>query len=170
MSEQKHTPGPWHVGRKVGNMIYARDGLDVIAECDSSIDDVPRSVGEANARRIVACVNACEGISTADLESGAVKAREILAAHYKKQRDELIKERDSLSESLRLVAEQADKWRVETHVFMQQRDELMAALDNVTAAMENVLLHNGAAMTPADREGRTKLVRAARAAIAKINQ
>lgn len=164
MSEQKHTPGPWHVGRKVGNMIYARDGLDVIAECDSSIDDVPRSVGEANARRIVACVNECEGISTADLESGAVKAR------YKKQRDELIKERDSLRESLRLVAEQADKWRVETHVFMQQRDELMAALDNVTAAMESVLLHNGAAMTPADREGRMKLVTAARAAIAKINQ
>jgi len=34
---------------------------------------IQSETAEANARRIVACVNACEGIPTADLESGAVQ-------------------------------------------------------------------------------------------------
>jgi hypothetical protein len=50
--------------------------------------------GEANARRIVACVNACAGFSTADLESATTDKRhrhEIIAdlVAANKQRDEL---------------------------------------------------------------------------------
>ena len=68
-----HTAEPWAVGRKVPRMIYAgADGQgDAIAACDGSVDDVPRAVEEANARRIVACVNYCTGIGTNALEVGA---------------------------------------------------------------------------------------------------
>ena len=69
--EEKHTPGPWEVtpahqtsgwGTCVGgarNIIARLTGRD-------------KAVKEANARRIVAAVNACEGISTEALEAGAV--------------------------------------------------------------------------------------------------
>lgn len=57
-----HTPEPWRHG--VNAMIVA-DGLPV-ADCapDLCEDDTP----EPNARRIVACVNACRGIPTEVLE------------------------------------------------------------------------------------------------------
>lgn len=44
---------------------------------------IARVYGEANARRIVACVNACKGIDTALLESGSRDdvAAELLALH-----------------------------------------------------------------------------------------
>jgi hypothetical protein len=46
-----YTPGPWHVGRKVARMVYARDGLDIICECDS-MGENGREVEAANARLI----------------------------------------------------------------------------------------------------------------------
>jgi len=59
---QKHTPGPWIVGR--GNRIYMGAAMEareiaVATRSDPSI----RAQAEANAARIVACVNACEGIN-----------------------------------------------------------------------------------------------------------
>lgn len=43
---------------------------------------------------------------------------------------------------------------------------LIDALESLTAAMDNVLLHQGKHMTPADQQGREKLVVAAKAALA----
>lgn len=62
----KHTPGPWRaVPQTNGSKLIAADlkplGLRIIAfnvaRADSIIED------DANAARIVACVNACEGIA-----------------------------------------------------------------------------------------------------------
>ena len=66
-----HTAEPWVVGRKVGRLIYS-DGIAgcAIAECDGSVDGMDRATELANARRIVACVNACTGTDTSKLESG----------------------------------------------------------------------------------------------------
>lgn len=64
MGKVKHSEGIWSVGRKVGSAVYAGDMP--VAFCDS-MSESPSGTDAANARRIVACVNACEGIATGDL-------------------------------------------------------------------------------------------------------
>ena len=60
-----HTPGPWAVNFTKFSEVRAENGA-VIARCLklTSLTNL-----EANARRIVACVNACEGVSTKHLEN-----------------------------------------------------------------------------------------------------
>jgi hypothetical protein len=60
----KHTPTPWHIGSKVPNFIYARDGLDIIAQCDSA-NESTRAEENANAAHIVRCVNAHDALVAA---------------------------------------------------------------------------------------------------------
>lgn len=65
MNELKHTPEPWRVGR---HAVVA--DVPVVGGC-SGTDDVDyygghlvcETVTEANAERIIACVNACKGIN-----------------------------------------------------------------------------------------------------------
>jgi hypothetical protein len=65
-----HTPEPW---AQDSNELFAvtadKDGL-IVAETE--IHDRTDEECYANARRIVAAVNACEGISTEALEQGAI--------------------------------------------------------------------------------------------------
>jgi hypothetical protein len=78
---QQHTPEPWHVREKrfrsdrpliarVGGGLVAQvmctDGSGTLAEIDERI--------EANAERIVACVNACQGIPTGTVVEGIMQA------------------------------------------------------------------------------------------------
>lgn len=56
MSTTKHTPGPWQVG-------LSKHGHCAIAPGLSPMPAVFTARNEANAARIVACVNACEGIN-----------------------------------------------------------------------------------------------------------
>ena len=66
---QKHSPEPWEIDDE-----YVQQG-DVaichVLSIDSDIegDWVRGPITEANARRIVACVNACAGLPTEQLES-----------------------------------------------------------------------------------------------------
>lgn len=88
----KHTKGPWHIveGRTHGS-------LEVFSG-DTAIAEIWRrgnaSLEMANAQRIVACINACEGFSTEELEGANLckdsieSDAEILA--LRQQRDELI--------------------------------------------------------------------------------
>lgn len=78
MSKAKHTPGPWKViqaGNALGIVpkkrpagISAREVEDIASL--SLMDE--QNDAKANARRICAAVNACEGLSTEALESGIV--------------------------------------------------------------------------------------------------
>jgi hypothetical protein len=63
-----HTPEPWYIQPSdyPGGLLIKPIPGQVIAQCDQ----VPEM--EANARRIVAAVNACQGISSEALEQGAV--------------------------------------------------------------------------------------------------
>jgi hypothetical protein len=63
----KHTPEPWRVSTVSDYRVSASDGIGV---CITDGVSPRRATNEnaPNARRIVACVNACEGISTEDLE------------------------------------------------------------------------------------------------------
>jgi hypothetical protein len=73
MSDEKHTPGPWSYGKEgiewLRNVThYVRcPGGHALAECHFVECD-----NEANARRIVACVNACAGVSNSALRPGVV--------------------------------------------------------------------------------------------------
>jgi len=81
MEKPQHTPGPWVYYDDSGefgkftvstprNEVY--DGGREIAVCHEMTSG--GIVGaDADGRRIVACVNACEGINTEALENGAVK-------------------------------------------------------------------------------------------------
>lgn len=68
----KHTPEPWAIWNSGDGIIAAEEmwfshgGIALIA-CNSKVDG---RAAKANARRIVACVNACAGVDTDLLEAG----------------------------------------------------------------------------------------------------
>ncbi|MGE4195981.1 MAG: hypothetical protein AB7G11_02510 [Phycisphaerales bacterium] len=102
-----HTPEPWYIGEKEdgdaeqvspGHWVGGYNGCMVFdPECpiwappspeedgpDAEIYPIGARIDEADARRIVACVNACKGIPTGELENGAIldllaSARNVLA-------------------------------------------------------------------------------------------
>lgn len=90
MSDVKHTPEPWHA---YNNETY----WEVLGD-EHSIGDVCASNhngfhnGEENARRIVACVNACAIFSTEDLEDYPLVSEHGFSIYeaVKAERDELL--------------------------------------------------------------------------------
>lgn len=71
----KHTPEPWRficANDETGHepCIMRCDAIGLVSAPQHPADEAE---DEANARRIVACVNACAGISTEALESGALR-------------------------------------------------------------------------------------------------
>lgn len=105
-SSGTHTPGPWRIhdtGSIYSGPLY-----------------VASTVGEseqANARRIVACVNACEGVST--------KALELLAAGGKISFGNLEAERDRLAEQVRRLREALEFIREES----ARREDILDGAD-----------------------------------------
>lgn len=89
--ENKHTPEPWKT-------VFRGDegGLDIDAFVSNGWGDyvtLALNVGEANARRIVACVNACAGVPTERLESDKYvhpKLLQVQVDALRNQRDELL--------------------------------------------------------------------------------
>lgn len=65
-----HTKEPWRTYKGNTHEIFANDG-DFIASSEEC--HVGHNEAEANAKRIVACVNACAGITNEALEAGVVK-------------------------------------------------------------------------------------------------
>ena len=88
-----HTPEPWRVGRP-GTVVSdtpvpGMGGSDAVEYYGGHL--IGESIIEANARRIVACVNACRGIGTDELEQhGLVSAVGYELMELTKQRDELL--------------------------------------------------------------------------------
>lgn len=89
MTDPKHAPEPWRMSserRNISNTIEAQSGR-ALYEGDDGFRTVasyqPRDGRDdvecmANGERIVACVNACQGITTAALDGGVVA--DLLAA------------------------------------------------------------------------------------------
>lgn len=76
MSDEKHTAEPWQVGVGEDNGLPCVDAYDEtghlieLCECwGEVVDKFETEQSRANARRIVACVNACAGIPTEELEA-----------------------------------------------------------------------------------------------------
>lgn len=93
-NESKHTAEPWQYRR---NQLFVNDheGQCVIGECNTNFPEL----SIANARRIAACVNACAGISTENLEDN-LPVKE-LADRY----NAVLKQRDMLLETIEKIAE-----------------------------------------------------------------
>ena len=75
MGEDKHTKEPWDVEDikfGVGYGINGRDG-DAVVWWASDLEPNNGIPEGEDARRIVACVNACAGIPTEDLEAAAAQ-------------------------------------------------------------------------------------------------
>ncbi len=96
-----HTPGPWrlkpsHQQGRSAAAFYIIGGVRSRSPGVAHIKNSPTQPVEANARRIVACVNACEGVTTERLEDLGKPLMQHLfgaderAARQVKERDELL--------------------------------------------------------------------------------
>lgn len=75
MTQAAHTPGPWQDAATDDSLIVV--GRTKIA----STYEVPGDVwGMANRNRILACVNACEGIADPPVVGEAIEALRVLSA------------------------------------------------------------------------------------------
>lgn len=104
MSENKYTPEPWRTDAECGFPQDIHDSKGhLFLRCGSDFDN--EIYGEANARRITACVNACAGFSTETLELiasvGGMQHKMTATAAVASQRDELLAALDVALENLR---------------------------------------------------------------------
>lgn len=103
---REHTPEPWSVvdvSYYESSKFYIRGrGKDGRSQYVAHIPNSTIQPMEANARRIVAAVNACAGFDTESLEliggETAPATKEIFAEHFK-----LCRQRDKLLEALKLA-------------------------------------------------------------------
>jgi len=104
-TEQQHTPEPWIVLNDSPPAIRRPNGDNI----------APEVCHLADARRIVACVNACAGLSTDVIENIAENIAEIGGVYAIVARAaELLEQRDELAQALAGVLDSLD-WHVNKH-------------------------------------------------------
>lgn len=90
-----HTPEPWN-GKRIGIAVHYFESIDAEITFTGKSDEAM-----ANARRIVACVNACRGLGTDELEQhGLVSAVGYELIELTKQRDELLRDMQDVLDML----------------------------------------------------------------------
>lgn len=98
MSEQKHTPEPWSVSEGLGRD-YGSKSFGVAAKSPYHCVVPNLNINQEDARRIVACVNACAGIPTETLEHLPLTVRSAIeVGALVQQRDELAAKLAALKE------------------------------------------------------------------------
>lgn len=147
----KHTAEPWVLFEdksRVGVDLYIKANADAVpfvaemltgtADYDSNFD-IERSTMYANAKRIVACLNACVDIPNEELEEIAAEGGMLTP---RQQIGDIAKERDTAWEELRKIRE-AIKANPEESTFdevlsvLEQRDSLLHALKLARAFIAN---------------------------------
>ena len=101
---QQHTPEPWAFGED-------NDGWYVEKDRDQFV----YGLTEANARRIVACVNACAGISTESMEVGGVGSILSLGLEEQRRGDVAEQQRDALLAALEDIAQWTERYTQPGH-------------------------------------------------------
>ena len=118
MSNEKHTQEPWRANDAQADIDGPNGEPVAVCYCnDESGDDA-----KENARRIVACVNACAGIPTDMLE----RFNAIVVAMYEVSKIE--KQRDTLLAALRYLTE-AILTNADADYMKRQMDEAVRVLD-----------------------------------------
>ena len=103
---------------------------EFVADCEDMNGDVDKDTARINARRIVACVNACAGITTEQLE------RSKSLDEFMRSMKVIEQQRDSFKDAAeynKRRAEDAEK----------QRDELMTELKKLTEVLANIGITSG---------------------------
>lgn len=98
----KHTQEPWDVHQDAAGIIVAKVNPD-LSLLGLDLDEYACFMNEEDARRVVACVNACAGIPTDDLEASPEHGLPHLAefaVSLVAQRDELLAALETLARSL----------------------------------------------------------------------
>jgi len=107
----RHTPEPWESAGRVIRSFHD-EGVITARIPDEKLAPIGASLWEANARRIVACVNKCAGLSTEALESPLFVLTD--------------------------VARDFQELSVKYEKLLEQQDELLNALDRVHYTMSDV--------------------------------
>ena len=109
----EHTKEPWFYSEtddgfaEITNDERAAGEYISIAEVPTGFSGKIGAEQEANARRIVACVNACEGIPTGVLEKQGMVPIEQVTHDIERQRDKLLA---ALVEVIRISDRDHDAW------------------------------------------------------------
>lgn len=143
-TEGMHTPEPWKVdpddrpGYEWNNhIVSATDPNQTI--CFMTHDNTPANIeGEANARRIVACVNACKGIKTESLEMEVLSwiTDETGENPMRRERDELLEARRACGERLIEVEQERDEARRQTEIVENYLDAATGKLAELIKARQ----------------------------------
>ena len=113
-----HTAEPWRIDDHNNFVIVAGKGFSVGDCVPGNPLDVSDDQGKTNARRIVACVNACAGMPN-DMGAGSVKRVTDALASAKERISALRTQRDELAAELRHIARQDVRMNASTHVAPQ---------------------------------------------------
>lgn len=116
-----HTPEPWAIDTgETYTVIHAGNKLIVSFR-------EPGIVTAANAKRIVACVNSCKGVSNEWLQSHSVQARIDEIAELKQQRDQLL-------EALQDIAQMQPVTKAnESSCFHLAKRKAIETINNITS-------------------------------------
>jgi hypothetical protein len=126
-TQSQHTSGPWKIYNDENPLDFSMDywinGLNGEIVCSFG-------VSRENARRIVACVNACEGVSTEFLETLADMPEKNVAKY-----EQLLKQRDELLEAAKLGLRIAEHWIQEEYSGTGMLDDVLAELEPIRAVI-----------------------------------
>jgi len=160
MNAQKHTPEPWQVfsigtttliSQQIdseGRFAHASVLFPTFHQCGLA---AAREEQEANAARIVACVNACEGIETDALTEevqrvGGFAAVLSVLENVKTERDALRAEVERLAGQEKYLMRERDEWNDQCIAARRERD---ACADGMRA-LANDLIKARAALGAAE--------------------
>jgi hypothetical protein len=156
MKEQKHTPEPWLIGAYNGRYEIVGEpesGEMIVRTIERRKDVGGLEVELANARRIVACVNACAGITSEELEwiarSGGMLGPRADIERIAKQRDQLLAALKSLRDGSRIDSagntndDSLDDIRQHGSVNLWADERLRGQARAVAAAIASVEVPNG---------------------------
>ena len=145
MSQQKHTPGPYS---------YGEDNDGWYLESLSAKEQIAYCLSEDDARRISACLNACEGVRTEHLENN-LPIVELVGRHSEAlcEIEALKAERVGLVSELNALVDDINALKDETQ---SQRDKILglaSAQDSedvfrIIEAMQLSVAHKATGGTP----------------------
>ena len=151
MSQQKHTPGPYSYGED--NDGWYLESLSEKAKLGHG-DQIAYCLSEDDARRITACINACEGVRTEHLENN-LPIVELVGRHSEAlcEIEALKAERVGLVSELNALVDDINALKDETQ---SQRDKILglaSAQDSedvfrIIESMQLSVAHKTAGGTP----------------------
>jgi len=113
----EHTKEPWSVGENYSES-HGRSTFDIISQSETVVGNEglwgSEDLDQANAHRIVACVNACKGVSNAYLEriapNGGIISQSMREVKIEAERDAALAMVRELREALETIRSRVDGW------------------------------------------------------------